>query len=238
LKRSTCSVGTRDNGCAVDAVVYNLFLENDFADNLPATERRVVAGIIFRFPHSWFLKTFHPLNTRAFRWVLVLVFFARASTQDMLNAVTVGDGPCQLATEPLRDVSPFLRATVEKGLFNAERVAGSPAGRRDGANAMEEMRLIAASLRVPFILVVFPDRASVDVELQQSMQIEAGRLAPSLANRAFANEAIAADRVIDMSTVLTGRAGMYRAADTHLSDLGNVVAGQYVGAELAAFLDK
>lgn len=226
----------RENGCAVDAIVYNLFLENDFADNLPATERRVVAGLIFRFPRSWFLKTFHPLNTRAFRWALVLVFFARASTQDMLNAVTVGDGPCRLAAEPLHDVSPFLRVTVEKGLINAQRVAESPAGRRDGTDAMAEMRAIAASLGVPFILVVFPDRASVDAELQQAMQIEATRLEPSLANRAFVNEAIAADRVIDMSTVLTGRAGMYRAADTHLSDLGNVVAGRYVGEAVAAYL--
>ena len=225
----------RANGCALDAIVYNLFLENDFADNLPETERRVVAGIIFRFPRSAFLRTFHPLNTRAFRWALVLVFFARASTQDMLNAVAVGDGPCQLDAEPLRDVSPFLRATVEKGLVNSQRVAESPAGRRDGAAAMEEMRAIAASLQVPFILVVFPERASVDTELQQSMRIEAERLEPSLASRAFATEAIPADQVIDVSTVLAGRPGMYRTADTHLSDLGNVTAGRYVGEALAAY---
>jgi hypothetical protein len=86
----------RTQGCPARAVVYNLTLQNDFADNLPETNRRVVAGIIFRFPQNWFLRAFHPLNTRTFRWALVLVFFGQASTHDMLNAVSVAGGPCDL----------------------------------------------------------------------------------------------------------------------------------------------
>ena len=39
----------RDEGYRFDALVYNLFTENDFTDNLPETERRVVGGIISVF---------------------------------------------------------------------------------------------------------------------------------------------------------------------------------------------
>jgi hypothetical protein len=119
--------------------------------------------------------------------------------------------------EPLRDVSPFLRATVEKGLFNAQRVAESPAGRRDGASAMAEMRAIAASLGVPFVLVVFPDRASVDVELQQAMRIEPARLEPSLANEHL--QARPSRQSSDRRVDRVDRREAYQAADTALSDL-------------------
>ena len=52
-------------------------LEASFTDNLPGTERRVVSGINFRFPISRFLRVFHPLNSRTFRYLL---FVARSSS--------------------------------------------------------------------------------------------------------------------------------------------------------------
>ena len=60
----------REEGYRFDAMVYHVFAENDFTDNLPGTERRVVAGIISRFPRSRFLKTvpsteFLPLSVRS-----------------------------------------------------------------------------------------------------------------------------------------------------------------------------
>lgn len=44
----------REDGFRFEALVYNVFAENDFTDNLPGTERRVVGGIIFRFPNNAF----------------------------------------------------------------------------------------------------------------------------------------------------------------------------------------
>ena len=223
----------RDQGCPLNAIVYNLTLQNDFADNLPHTERRVVAGIIFRYPRNVFLKTFHPLNTRVFRWALVLVFFGRASTQDMLNAVSVRGGPCDLSTPAQTDLSPFVRASVRRDLETNRRVAECPEGYTEAGRAVAGMRAIATGLNIPFFLVVFPDRVLVDTELQTLL----GQpdLAASEKSHSFATE-LGADRVLDMAAPLAGRSGMYRTVDTHLSDPGNIVAGEYVGSALAQYL--
>jgi len=223
--------------CPIDAIVYNLVLENDFADNLPRTERRVVAGIISRFPRSWFLRTFHPLDMRTFRWAMILSFFARASTKEMLNAVTVESGPCDLEPKAFTEVSPFLRDTVERSLASAHRLDSVRGSRDDVVAAIAGMRDIAREMGVPFVLVVFPDRALVDLELQRAMPIESDRLAPAIAARDFALATLHADVVLDMSETLTS-AGLYRNADTHLSDLGNVVAGRHVGEALAPRLPR
>jgi hypothetical protein len=223
----------RDQHCPVDAVVYNLTLQNDFADNPPRTERRVVAGIIFRFPRSWFLRTFHPLNTRTFRWALVLVFFGQASTHEMLNAVSVGGGPCDLIARPLTKVSPFLRVTVERDYENARRVVACSGGYREATDAIAGMRAIAAQMKVPFFLAVFPDRVLADSQLQELMGMQAPDASSQLHEYATQLEA---DGVIDVYGQLAARTGMYRTVDTHLSDLGNVVAGEYVGNALAEAL--
>jgi hypothetical protein len=47
-------------GYDFDAVVYGLFLENDFTDNLPATERRVVAGSTSASRARGFLRASTP----------------------------------------------------------------------------------------------------------------------------------------------------------------------------------
>jgi hypothetical protein len=216
--------------CPAQAVVYNLTLQNDFADNLPGTERRVEAGIIFRFPQSRFLRIFHPLNTRTFRWALVLTFFGKASTHDMLQAVSVAGGPCDMHPQPLTQVSPFLRDTVERDYDSVRRVVSSSVGFTETTTAIAGMRSIAAEMNVPFILVVFPDRVLVDTELQGLMDIGAPDASAQL--HAYATQ-LAADRVLDMYGQLAGKSGMYRDVDTHLSDLGNVVAGEFVGNALA-----
>jgi len=225
----------RSMNCPAQAIVYNLTLQNDFADNLPGTERRVVAGIIFRFPQNLFLRVFHPLNTRTFRWALVLTFFGKASTHDMLQAVSVASGPCDMHPQPLTQVSPFLRDTVERDYDNVRRVAASSVGYTETTSAIAGMRAIAAEMNVPFVLVVFPDRVLVDKELQGLLDIEAPDASSQL--HAYATQ-LAADRVLDMYGQLANKSGMYRDVDTHLSDLGNVVAGEFVGNELAGMLSR
>jgi len=220
----------RAHGCPVRAVVYNLTLQNDFSDNLPRTERRVVAGFIFRFPKNAFLRTFHPLNTRAFRWALVLTYFGKASTHDMLRAVSRPGGPCDLTPKPLTEVSPFLRASVGRDLDNARRVAQYGTSYDEGLRAIRTMRIIATEMHVPFFVIVFPDRVLADVEVQKLLG--SPDLAASAQAHALALQ-LKASRVIDVYGMLVGKSGMYRDVDTHLSDAGNIVAGEYVGTALA-----
>ena len=225
----------REHFCPAQAIVYNLTLQNDFADNLPETDRRVAAGIIFRFPQNLFVRAFHPLNTRTFRWALVITYFGKASTHDMLGAVSVAGGPCDMHPQPLTQVSPFLRDTVERDYDNVRRVIASTVGYSETTNAIAGMRAIAAEMDVPFIVVVFPDRVLVDTELQALMDIQAPDASSQL--HAYATQ-LQADRVLDMYGQLAGRSGMYRLVDTHLSDLGNVVAGEFVGNALVEELAK
>ncbi len=221
--------------CPAQAIVYNLTLQNDFADDLPGTDRRVAAGIIFRFPQNWFVRAFHPLDTRTFRWLLVMVYFGRATTHDMLSAVRVAGGPCDLHPQPLTSVSPFLRDTVERDYDNVRRVVSGSVGYTETTHAIAGMRAIAADMGVPFILVVFPDRVLVDTELQALLDIQAPDASSQL--HAYATQ-LEANRVLDIYGQLAGRSGMFRSVDTHLSDLGNVTAGEFVGNALAEYLAK
>ncbi|HET6349524.1 MAG TPA: hypothetical protein VFH88_10635 [Candidatus Krumholzibacteria bacterium] len=233
----------KENGCPAQVIVYNMTLENDLSDNLPGTERRVVAGIIFRFPKNGFLRTFHPLNTRIFRWALVIVYFGRASTHDMLQAVSVPGGPCDLTPRPLTEVPPFLRATVERDLANAQRmwvpiVAGKPFTVKDvpvfkePMQALAEMRRVANEMGARFFVVVFPDRILVDRELQALL----GNPPLTDTGNKYEFSLRLTWREIGMRDVLSDRPGLYRPVDTHLSDLGNVVAGETVAGRITWYL--
>ncbi len=218
-----------DEGYRFDAVVFSLFLENDLTDDLPKTTRRVVAGTNFRFPESAFLRRFHPLNSRAFRYA---VFFER--TRGLLHggaeAVHRGEGTCRL--EPRRtdaEVPAELEALVQRRL--ATSYGAAPRVAVDLVlEAVQGMQQRSAAAGVPFALAVFPDRLRVDGVLGDRLGIppEArpdDRWVDRLRTR-FPS-------LIDASPALVGGAENYRPDDTHLNDLGNVRAGRFGGRALA-----
>jgi hypothetical protein len=128
-----------------------------------------------------------------------------------------------------------LRDTVERDYDNVRRVIASSVGYTEATHAIAGMRALAAEMNVPFILVVFPDRVLVDTELQTLMDIQAPDASSQL--HAYATQ-LQADRVLDMYGQLRGKSGMYRQVDTHLSDVGNVIAGEFVGSALVEELSK
>ena len=221
----------RNQNCRVHAIVYTLSLQDDFADNLPGTGRRVVAGTVSRFPRNIFVRTFHPLNTRVSRWTMVLLQFGRVPAAEM-NTPGDSAGPCDLVPDSLTEVTSSLRAKIERDYDNMRRVTGAMSGYNEATRAIEEMRAVASGLDVPFFLVIFPDRLLADEQLRTLMGIQV----PDASAQAhgFASS-LGADRVLDVYGQLAGKTGMFRAADTQLSDLGNVVAGEYVGTTLAEY---
>jgi hypothetical protein len=112
----------REAGYHFDALVYNVFTENDFTDNLPGTERRVVGGINFRFPSSWFLRTFHPLNSSLFRYALVIWRLGTLSTEER-KLLLLAPGRCLFTEENPGEASPALRNLVQQRLAGSRRVA-------------------------------------------------------------------------------------------------------------------
>ncbi len=218
-----------DRGVGFDAVVHTLFLENDFTDNLPATDRRVVAGMTFRFPESVFLRTFHPLNTRTARWSL---FVARAGTllRRPAAAARRDTGRCDLEARPLGTVAPELEQLVRRRWSTNYGPAPRSAFSVVGA-ALSELRAEAEALGVPYVQVVFPDRALVDADLRSRLGLSLEQGDPERLMR-FVREQAGAGPV-DASPALEEGSAMYRSEDTHLSDLGNVRAGRHVGARIA-----
>jgi hypothetical protein len=226
-----------EEGFRFDAVVYNLFLENDFTDNLPGTERRVVAGINFRFPRSSFLRTFHPLNWRIFRFGVFLRRFGSLS-REAAQASRSKPGDCVLDPEPLPELTPWLRSLVERRLAATRRVTQSQAATGEITRAVSAMQSEAIRQNTPLVLLLFPERILVDPELQKLLRREGPTIASAETLRSFVRQTFADLPLIDTTPLLEGRAGLYRAVDTHLSDLGNVTAGRFVALRLADVLGR
>jgi hypothetical protein len=222
-----------ESGQTANAVVYTMFLENDVTDNLPGTVQRVVAGHLFRFPTSSFLRVFHPLNTRTFRWLLFMSYRLRV-THDLGDVVAGGgDGACNPHDEEFGEVTPFLRFLIDHRLTGSRRVHGSIRAQRELLDVLSAMGDEARTRGIAFFLVLFPDRALVDPELRERLDLGADDIAPAQALRKLIHDGFQAAPIVDASAALDGRTGMYRASDTHLSDRGNVVAGAFVGEALA-----
>lgn len=226
----------REEGYRFDAVVLSLFLENDFTDNLPGTERRVVAGINFRFPERAWLRWLHPLNSRTFRYLVFgyQVSQLRGSRDDF---VTRGDGQCR-PPPPLADPLPEgLRTLVERRLARNYGPAAPPLATGPVARSLDVLSAETAELGVPLAVVVFPDRVRADPDLRERLGIDPAdydleRL------RSWVRAHTGGVPVIDVTPALGG-AQHYRPGDTHLSDPGNVVAGRFVADSLAGlFADR
>ncbi len=214
-------------GYEADAIVFGLFLENDFGDNLPGTTRRVVAGVNFRFPESPFLRIFHPLNSRSFRYAL---FVERASRLVRGSGARArrDAGACRLAPEAVPTEAPagLLHLARRRLAANYGPAARSAIGEVEAA--LGGLRRLAAER--PVFVVVFPDRVLVDEALAQAAGADPrvhdlGRLGAWLD--------VAWPGAIRVAPALGAGAENYRPNDTHLSDLGNLRAGRHVGAALA-----
>jgi hypothetical protein len=84
----------------------------------------VVAGINFRFPVSWFLRTFHPLKSRTLRYLL---FVARTSRLDhgIREQVQRRERSCRIESEELSEIGDALRTLVERRLDVNHAAQGS-----------------------------------------------------------------------------------------------------------------
>jgi hypothetical protein len=224
----------RDEGYRFDAVVVSLFLENDFTDDLPETERRVVAGINFRFPRSPFLRRFHPLNARTVRYAMFLWQASRLGRAD--DYVQRGDGVCRPPLPLPAELPAPLRDLVLRRLEHNYGPRAALA--REGvADALRGFAEAGRRWDTPVVVVVFPDRILADRELRERLDLaDLDARYDTGALRRFVAEHAAGLPVVDATDALAGGSANYRPSDTHLSDVGNQVAGRDVGEHLAGLL--
>lgn len=222
-----------ESGYRFDAIVHGLFLENDFTDNLPATDRRVMGGILFRVPSSFFLRVFHPLNGRTAHWMLLIVGLWQGTSGD--GAVVHRDtGDCKLETAP-RDAEPLAWTDAHmRGRFETNYGPNPRIAADEVARSLDEISQEADRLGVPLVRVVFPDRILVDPDSRRrlGLALDAPGFDPERLIRLL--RALPGDRIELHGALAAGSENF--AQDTHLSDLGNVRAGETVGKELARIL--
>lgn len=224
----------REEGYRFDAVVLSLFLENDFTDDLPATERRVVAGMSFRFPSSPWLRWLHPLNTRSARYALFLWQASRIGRAD--DYVQRGDGRCRPPPPLPAEVPAPLRDLVLRRL--ADNYGPEPRLATDGvADVLRAFAETSHREGLPVVVAVFPDRILADSDLRDRLGVadlperaDLGRL------RRFVADHAAGLPVVDLTGALTGGSLHYRPSDTHLSDPGNVTAAHHLATALTPLL--
>jgi hypothetical protein len=225
----------REQGYRFEALVYNLFTENDFTDNLPNTDRRVVGGVIFRVPNSWFLRTFHPLNSYLFRYALVVWRMGTFSAEER-KQFSLESANCIFSEERHGEVSPALGELIRERLTGSQRVAQSKRAQQEFINTIAAMKAEADKLRIPFIVVVFPDRVIADSELRLRLKLDTKQMASLNSLHSLVYQALPNAPIIEVVDALRGHSDMYRIGDTHLSDLGNKIAGEYVGEKLVRLL--
>jgi len=221
--------------CAV--VVYSLFLENDFTDDLPGTARRIAAGMPFRVPAASLIELFHPLHSALFHWT-VFIAKTRLAGDAGWQQTARPEGACGSPHDTASATAPHppeLLALARRRL-DANYGPRARSAVQVVADAVARMQATARSLGAAFVLVVFPDRILVDTELREatlrdrdSGNYDTSRLAKLVRERW-------SDRV-DVTPALSAEATPYRPNDTHLSDAGNEAAGRAVAAALAARAD-
>jgi hypothetical protein len=145
-------------------------------------------------------------------------------------------GNCIFSEARHGEVSPSLGELIRQRLAGSQRVAQSKRAQQEFIRAIASMKTEADKLHIPFIAVVFPDRVVADSELRVRFNLDAKQLTPLNSLRALVYQAVPNTPIIEVVEALRGHPGMYRVGDTHLSDLGNKVAGEYVGEKLVGLL--
>jgi hypothetical protein len=145
-------------------------------------------------------------------------------------------GNCIFSEERHGEVSPSVGGLIRQRLTGSQRVAQSKRTQQEFIRAIATMKAEADKLGIPFIAVVFPDRVVADSELRVRLNLDAKQLAPLNSLHALVHQAVPNTPIIEVVEALREHSNMYRIDDSHLSDLGNKVAGEYVGEKLVGLL--
>ncbi len=216
----------RKSGYEYDAVVFSLYLQNDLTDDIQNTYRKVVGGMIQRFPENLILEYFHPLNSYLFRYAIVIKTLAAERL-----ASGQRNTPQQLTGEPQSSrndeflVSPILMERVETNY--------APTATPNYDKVLAAIRGLAQEAHAPCFVAIFPDQCVTDpVTKEYVMQrIDKSRYDFTVYQQ-WIRDSLQPFVVIDLSPILHDCDRCYKSDDTHLNDTGNRVAGEAVAKYL------
>ncbi len=141
--------------------------------------------------------------------------------------------------EPLDDVSASLHSLVVRRLRSNYHRSKAYTESEVVEDSIAGMSRIASYSGAAFVLVVFPDRVLVDPTLREAIDF-GNRSADYDLERwhRLVSKWSATIPTIDLRSTLAGRTEVYRARDTHLNDLGNVVVGERVAEKLGSMIGE
>ena len=103
-------------------------------------------------------------------------------------------------------------------------------------DALRGIRSEAVKSSTPLVLAIFPDRVMADPELQKRLNVSDQQIMTLRSLRKVIYESVPDIPVIELDPVLRQHPGVYRRDDTHLSDEGNKITGEYVAHQIAPLL--
>jgi len=131
--------------------------------------------------------------------------------------ISLESGNCIFAEKRRREVSSELCELVRQRLAGSQRVAQSKRAQEEFIKTMAAMKAEADKLRIPFIVVVFPDRVIADTELRLQLKLDPKQTAPLNVLHSLIYQALPDAPIIEVVDALRAHSEMYRIGDTHLS---------------------
>jgi len=227
----------KQEGYRYDAVVFSIFLQNDFIDEVINTKRVVVGGFYQRFPENWFIHYFHPLNTLTFRYIIVLKALISETLNNKVPLLRTSLSPVQNKSDndATYIVKPELKELLDKNYHTKVK--------RNFENVYKAITGMANESGVPFYIVIFPDPLWSDRRIQDYFLSQT-----RFENYDFMiyynwiNKNLQHNKMLDLTETLKKHNDCYIKNDTHLNDTGNRIAGEAVAnfllANISDFLKK
>lgn len=207
-----------------NAVVFSIFLQNDFIDEVDNAKRVVaVGGFYQRFPENWFIHYFHPLNTLIFRYIIVLkgLISERLSKETPLLQTSLPRVQSKSVNDAAYRVSPVLKELLDNNYHKTAK--------RNFENVYKAITGMANESGTPFYIVVFPDPIWSDQRIRDYF-LSQTRLEnyDFMIHYDWINKNLQNYKILDLTETLKKYKDCYIENDTHLNDTGNRIAGEVV----------
>jgi hypothetical protein len=211
-----------ERGYDFDAVVVNIFLQNDPTDDVPGTRRLAIAGQPARLYDDLFLRYFYPLNSYVFRYALYFYVLSHSpwiprsvESEERTASCTPSAGFASFIRE--RAIYYYGEGGKNRIFLNyliedAKRIAG-----------------LAAAKGSQFYTILLPDPTAA---LNRLRSYAGGEPLAWDWTRDELRLRLDGSPQLDLTSFFRNREELYRCDDNHWSNAGNLVAGAAVAAWL------
>lgn len=212
----------KKEGYQYDAVVFSLFLQNDFTDNIKNTNRKVIGGYIHRIPDNIVLQYFHPSNTYIFRYSQNVYTLLKKKLFETLRTSSV-QSDLKGQTRAIR------KYRINPDIFFSFHTNYKKTTKIDFDKILFSITEISRECRCPFYIVIFPDQFYGDAIIRQELTQNINKDDYNFdIYYQWINKNLNKFNVLDLTDVIQQCDECYINFDTHLNERGNLLSGEAV----------